>query len=245
MRSFFDYDLQTGNVYRSEKLHDLIGICPEAAPATAQWWFDRIHPDDAARLKTLQPDLFDSTIDRYEAEYRVRHANNRWIDVWEQGCLLRDESGTMVRIVGSTKDISDRKQAEQRLQEAYEELAASNEDLQVAEEELREQNEELAIAHQTAAGEQQRYQNLFNFAPDGYIVTDMSGMVQEANQAIAALLHVQAADLLEQPFANYVASDDRLTFRSLIYLLSQNPQQQRQTDDLHLQPLGCNPFPPR
>ncbi|MBD2090698.1 PAS domain S-box protein [Microcoleus sp. FACHB-1515] len=239
----FDYDVQTGEVYRSEKLYDLIGVHPEAAPVAAQWWFDRIHPDDAARLQTLRPSLFDSTIDRYETEYRVRHADNRWITVWEQGCLLRNEAGAVMRIVGATKDISDRKQAEQQLQEAYEELAASNEELQVAEEELRQQNEELAIAHQTAAAEKQRYQDLFSFAPDGYVVTDTSGKIEEANQAIATLLRVQPADLLKQPLANYVPVDDRFTFRSLVYLLKQNPQRHRQTDELHLQPLSGNPFP--
>lgn len=163
----FDLNVQTGEVYRSNKLFDLIGIRAQEAPAAAQWWFDRIHPDDAVRLKTIAPSLFDSRVDRYESEYRVRHAENRWITVWEQGCLIRDAAGQVIRIVGATQDISDRKQADLELQQIYQELTASNEELQVAEEELRQQYEELAIANQAAAAEKQRYQDLFNFAPDG------------------------------------------------------------------------------
>jgi len=38
-------------------------------------------------------------------------------------------------------------------------------------EDLRVQNEELAAARQAVETERQRYQELFDFAPDGYLVT--------------------------------------------------------------------------
>jgi PAS domain-containing protein len=74
------------------------------------------------------------------------------------------------------------------LSEACQELQITLEDLQVADEELRQQNEELVIARQVAEVERQRYQALFDFAPDAYLVTDAAALIQEANQAAAALL---------------------------------------------------------
>ena len=108
----FDWNLQTGEVYRSEQLYDLVGVYPEDAPPTAIWWQERIHPDDLTRLQQLKPELFTSLDALYEREYRVRHEDGHWVEVWERGCLIRDDGGQVIRVVGSTVDISDRKLAE-------------------------------------------------------------------------------------------------------------------------------------
>ncbi|BCL39112.1 PAS domain-containing protein [Nostoc sp. MS1] len=120
----FDFDLLTNEVYRSEKLFDLIGVHPQDAPLSATWWRERIHPDDMARLQGKLPELLASPNYLYEAEYRVRHEDGHWVDVWERGCLVRDEQEQVIRVIGSTVDISerqaalrDRKQAELALQE--------------------------------------------------------------------------------------------------------------------------------
>jgi PAS domain S-box-containing protein len=55
---------------------------------------------------------------------------------------------------------------------------------------LRAQNAELAAAKRTIEAEHRRYRDLFEFAPDAYLVTDLKGVIQEANGAAAALLCV-------------------------------------------------------
>ena len=69
--------------------------------------------------------------------------------------------------------------------EAIEELSTSLEELHVASEELSRQNTQLAAAQLAAQAERQRYQDLFDFAPDGYLVTDTNGVIREANRAAA------------------------------------------------------------
>src|SRR3712207_1165815 len=64
--------------------------------------------------------------------------------------------------------------------EALQELQVTLEELQVAEEELRQQNEQLAGAREEVETERQRYQELFEFAPDGYLVTSPEGIIREA-----------------------------------------------------------------
>ena len=115
----FDWDLQADEVYRSEKLYPLVGVRPEDAPLTSEWWRDRIHPDDLARLQPQMPNLLASPNNLYDSEYRVRHEDGHWVDVWERGCLIRDQNGQVIRIVGSTADITSRKQAEATLRDAY------------------------------------------------------------------------------------------------------------------------------
>ncbi|MBE9158065.1 PAS domain-containing protein [Nodosilinea sp. LEGE 06152] len=126
----FDWDLSTNSVYRSEKLYELVGVHPANALPTAEWWRDRIHPDDIARLQPQLEAMFNSASGLYDSEYRVRHADGRWVDVWERGCLVRDERGQVVRIVGSTVDISDRKRAEADRRRAEAALADNESRLQ-------------------------------------------------------------------------------------------------------------------
>jgi signal transduction histidine kinase/ActR/RegA family two-component response regulator len=68
------------------------------------------------------PDLLASPNHLYDTEYRVRHEDGRWVDVWERGCLIRDHNGQVLRIVGSTADITSRKRAETALRGTEERL---------------------------------------------------------------------------------------------------------------------------
>ncbi|MBD1917536.1 MULTISPECIES: PAS domain-containing protein [Cyanophyceae] len=119
-------------VYRSEQLFNLIGVPADEAPPTSRWWEDRIHPDDRARVRHRIEELFASSSQLYESGYRIRHQDGRWVDVWERGCLVRDAQGQVVRVVGSTVDISqqqaalrDRNQAELRLRKALIQLESA------------------------------------------------------------------------------------------------------------------------
>ena len=54
-----------------------------------------------------------------------------------------------------------------------------------------------------------RYQDLFDFAPDGYLVTGPRGRIEEVNQAATELLNVPALYLLSKPLAVFVHGSDR------------------------------------
>ncbi len=76
------------------------------------------YPEDYARLCSGVENPF-LTADRYEGEYRVRHEDGHWIDVWERGCLRRDEQGEPIGVVGFTTDITDRKRTQTALETAH------------------------------------------------------------------------------------------------------------------------------
>jgi PAS domain S-box-containing protein len=97
---------------------------------------------------------------------------------------------------------------------SLEELQTALEELRVADEELRQQNEELMLTRATAEAQRQRYQELFDFAPDGYLVTDNSGVIQEANQAAAKLLGILQKHLVGKPVVVFIPEAERSAFRS-------------------------------
>jgi PAS domain S-box-containing protein len=57
-----------------------------------------------------------------------------------------------------------------------------------------------------------RYQELFDFAPDGYLVTDPRGVIQEANHAAAAMLGTSKQFLVNKPLLFFVSETNRWTF---------------------------------
>jgi PAS domain S-box-containing protein len=107
------------------------------------------------------------------------------------------------------------------LSEVLQDLSITLEELQVADEELRQQNEELALARQHAEAERQRYRELFDCAPDAYLVTDKTAIIQEANHAAARLLTVPKPRLCGKPFVLFVDRADLQAFYNHLTHLSQ------------------------
>jgi PAS domain S-box-containing protein len=93
------------------------------------------------------------------------------------------------------------------------------EELKRAEEELCQQNHELQKAQQDIRIEQQRYEDLFNFAPDGYLVTDIHGKIQEANQAASDLFKVAPKYLVNKILTFFTPENYRRVFRLLLLQL--------------------------
>src|SRR5215831_12556657 len=91
------------------------------------------------------------------------------------------------------------------LKEALEILQTSLEELHVAEEEMQQQHEAIVVAQQEVIVAHQRYQQLFDADPDEHVVTDHRGLIQEANQAAAALLAVSQERLVGMPLALFVS----------------------------------------
>ncbi|MGF1479524.1 MAG: PAS domain S-box protein [Cyanophyceae cyanobacterium] len=120
--------------------------------------------------------------------------------------------------------------SEKFLAEVFEQLTDCLEELQV-------QNEELLATHWLVQ-ENQRYQDLFEFAPDGYLVTDRKGIIQEANSAAATLLNMRQQFLIGKPLLVYIASAARQTYERRLM-----QTQQFQEWDLCLQPREGQPFP--
>jgi PAS domain S-box-containing protein len=105
--------------------------------------------------------------------------------------------------------------------EQDEDLETAFEELQVAEEELRVQHEELAAARDSLEAERRRYQELFDFAPDGSLVTDFGGIVQEANRAAATLLGTESHLLVGRPVWLHVPEKERQSLLTKLQNLQQ------------------------
>ncbi|WP_197278651.1 PAS domain S-box protein [Pseudanabaena sp. 'Roaring Creek'] len=113
-------------------------------------------------------------------------------------------------------ELTERRRVESLLLSQQKELEERNNllervsaDLECSVEELRITTEEQIIQHRQLEYEQYRHQNLFEFAPDGYLVTDLSGKISEVNQVALELLAIRRDYILGKPLDLFVALDNR------------------------------------
>ena len=93
--------------------------------------------------------------------------------------------------------------------EMLEELSAAVEELEVSTEEIHGQNEALAEAKKQLDLESARYRELFDLAPDGYLVTDTLGVILESNRAASDMLGTPGHFLNQKPVVVFVDAADR------------------------------------
>ncbi|MBD2531855.1 PAS domain S-box protein [Nostoc flagelliforme FACHB-838] len=108
------------------------------------------------------------------------------------------------------------------LPQAFKELYNTLKIVQLAAEELYQQNEELIQTRNWLEAERQHYQDLFELAPDAYLVTNPEGIIQEANHTAAKLLNVSKHFLVGKPMINFVPLEERQHLRSELIQISQS-----------------------
>ena len=110
----YEWDIATGEMYYSPRLHKVLGLTPEQLRTRADW-VDRIHADDLPAYKTALVAHLKGETARFECEYRFRHPDGRWHWARQHGVALRDATGRAYRMIGSTGDITAEKALAQEL----------------------------------------------------------------------------------------------------------------------------------
>jgi PAS domain S-box-containing protein len=114
----YDWDIVNKTVFRSAGMEQVLGFRTEEVPPVNTWWQDRIHPEDReSELRFLQA-VFSGKDETYQTEYRIQHKEGHWVHILDRSFIVRDEDGKPLRMIGSSNDISDRKNYEKTLLES-------------------------------------------------------------------------------------------------------------------------------
>ena len=111
----FDYRLDARVLTCSVRTRQQFGLPLDGAVSGALL-AAALHPDDRARVLEETRLVLASTQERYRCEYRTGGAGGaqtRWIVT--RGRVIRDDAGRPLRLIGTTLDITERRQVEARL----------------------------------------------------------------------------------------------------------------------------------
>jgi PAS domain S-box-containing protein len=113
--AIWEMDLETLRVEHADNFAAIFGYRPEDVGEDVAWWYQRIHPDDRARVDATLAAWRASGDDTCVGEYRFRRADGTWAHVFDRGMMMRDAAGRPVRFIGAMMDVSERKQMEAKL----------------------------------------------------------------------------------------------------------------------------------
>lgn len=111
----WDWEILKNHVYFAPRWQSLLGYDKGEIGHDISEWLDRIHPADRPHVDEQIADHLAGLTDHFESEHRIYVANGhcRWFLC--RGLAVRDAEGKPYRMAGSLGDITERKQAEQKL----------------------------------------------------------------------------------------------------------------------------------
>ncbi|HEY9641211.1 MAG TPA: PAS domain S-box protein, partial [Coleofasciculaceae cyanobacterium] len=114
----WNWELATDHLTWSPETYHLYGLDLTASPPTYDDWYENsLHPDDRTWVNHYVDQMMTQRQPDLQLEFRILHPQHgiRWI--LSLGHLTVNEQGEPIRLSGINLDISDRKQAEQKIRE--------------------------------------------------------------------------------------------------------------------------------
>jgi len=115
----WDWDLQNNKVFRSkEAWQKITGSKTLGEHNLPDSWWNRIHPQDKENVKNIIQDILQNPeIKNFHFECKVLRDDGSPRHISEKGYAMRNEKGELIRLVGTSRDISELLELEQKLEE--------------------------------------------------------------------------------------------------------------------------------
>lgn len=111
--AIWEWDMQTGNIFRNEALMEMIGYQQDNSRGLS-WWLRRIHPEDRNRLADKIKEATDNLQQSWQDEYRFKCADGTYKHVQDRGFVVY-ENNLPVKMIGSLQNVSTLKGLENEL----------------------------------------------------------------------------------------------------------------------------------
>ena len=115
-------------------------------------------------------------------------------------------------------------------------------DLQTHQIELEMQNEELRGAQKELLASRDRYSDLYDFAPVGYVTVSDKGLIVEANLALADMFGVDRRLLMNRPLSIFVLPEDQNVYYKHSRALFKMKTRDKDACQLRMRRSGGAPF---
>lgn len=128
----YDWNLETGEIYFSNKFFTMLNYMPYEFSYSIQSFFDSLHPADKVYIKEeIQKRIQIADIENFELKFRMKKKTGEYIWVLNKSKIAtRNKDGNVIRIVGTLSDISQQKIDEEERERLISELETKNAELE-------------------------------------------------------------------------------------------------------------------
>jgi diguanylate cyclase (GGDEF)-like protein/PAS domain S-box-containing protein len=121
----WDWNANTGLVYRNPGWYKMLGYEPHSLENTVLTWENIIHPDDYPGVMAVFDDYLKQRAPTYQSEYRCRMRDGSYTWIEDRGYVLsRNADGTVARMVGAHRSIDDKRRLLEELERRAHSLEA-------------------------------------------------------------------------------------------------------------------------
>ncbi|HEY9849527.1 MAG TPA: PAS domain S-box protein [Leptolyngbyaceae cyanobacterium] len=196
----WDWDIASGEIYFNPKFIEMSGYDEGDLEGNIDSWISLLHPEDLPEVIAILNSHLEGRTSSYQAEFRMKKKSGEWQWVLDSGKVVaRDDKGQPLRMTGTHKDITDRKQVEfalKQYQEHLEELVMertrelSQLNQQLLEEIIERQQIESALGENES-----QFRAIFEQAAVGIANTDLNGKFVQVNQKFCEILGYTPSEL--------------------------------------------------
>lgn len=122
----WDWDFETGQIYRSDHWKTITGYVGEFADEAPGQPYERTHPDDRAAMIHAINEFKSGRLPEYEFLFRMKHRDGSWRWLLSRARAERRADGTAYRLSGIYMDVTERIQRQEALRISEERFRAMN-----------------------------------------------------------------------------------------------------------------------
>jgi diguanylate cyclase (GGDEF)-like protein/PAS domain S-box-containing protein len=112
----WDWYINDGRVEFSPRMAEILGYPEHEMPKYSDTWLKMVHPDDVERLEEAANDCVQGRTRTFACEYRIHCHNGSYRWLLSRGIVVaRDARKRPIRMAGMITDISERKEADERI----------------------------------------------------------------------------------------------------------------------------------
>ncbi len=146
----WNIEIKSGKMF-TNRWDELLGYDENDSIITLKDYVNLMHPDDVATVLNVYHKHLEGAIDLFMAEHRLQTGNGAYKWILSRGKVLeRNEQGEPLRAAGTLIDISERKEAENKLNRTLKESEQLNAELVISLKKNEQINQDLVIAKQKA-----------------------------------------------------------------------------------------------
>lgn len=116
---YYDWQIDKNELHWDKKMHEIFELDEESTISRFEYFNSSVHPDDEENVrKTFESSMNpENSNSEFNNTYKILINSNQVKYIENNSLHIRNDEGVVQRIIGTTKDITKRKELEQRLVE--------------------------------------------------------------------------------------------------------------------------------